>query len=107
VDAYNPIWAIRAMLKYDGWLHTRIQATDTCNRWAFVLSAYNGGLGWVKRDKRLTEQDGKDPLLWWDNTELYSNRADWARKENRDYPRKIIYGLQPIYAQWGGGKLIC
>ncbi|MGP5977238.1 transglycosylase SLT domain-containing protein, partial [Pseudomonas aeruginosa] len=44
---FNPGWALRALVTYDRWLYDRNQASSECDRWAFVLSAYNGGQGWV------------------------------------------------------------
>ncbi len=101
-NAFNPQWAIRAMVKYDHWLYQRIKAVDSCHRWAMTLSAYNGGLGWLNRDKRLTKKYGKNPYQWWGNVEHYSRRARWAIKENRSYARNIIYKHQKLYKAWGG-----
>ena len=100
--AFDPRWAIRALVKYDNWLYQRIDAADDCNRWAMVLSAYNGGLGWLNRDKKLAAQRGADARRWWGHVERHSRRAKWAIAENRGYPRAIIYKHQPIYRDWGG-----
>lgn len=100
-NVYNPVWAIRAMIYYNDWLSKRIDARNSCDKWAMILSAYNGGLGWVYRDKKLAKSNGKDNYLWWDNVELYSNRADWAFEENRHYPQRIIYKHQSKYKLWG------
>ena len=108
-DAFNPKWAIRAMLRYNKHLYSLFKdVTSECDRWAFVLSSYNGGYGWIKRDRRIAISNGKDPTKWWDNVELYSSRAEWAFEENRDYPRKIIYIRQELYLQdsrWPGTKI--
>lgn len=103
---YNPGWALRAMVLYDKWLHARIQAACPCEKWAMVLSAYNGGLGWVYRDKRLASSKGLDPLVWFDSVERVNagrSTANW--KENRGYPRKILLRWEPLYerAAWGNG----
>lgn len=104
-NAFNPQWAIRAMVIYDKWLYRRIKASTNCDRWAMTLAAYNGGLGWINRDKRRAKRYGKNPLKWWRNVENHSRRAKWAFKENRGYPRKIIYQHQPKYFTWGGRKI--
>ncbi|MEB4492761.1 lytic transglycosylase domain-containing protein, partial [Pasteurella multocida] len=68
----------------------------------FTLSAYNGGLGWVQRDKKKAQAQGLDPLLYWNNVEQVNagrSRANFA--ENRGYPQRIIYRWQPIYKTWG------
>ncbi|HHK0500736.1 transglycosylase SLT domain-containing protein, partial [Pseudomonas aeruginosa] len=61
---FNPGWALRALVTYDRWLYDRNQASSECDRWAFVLSAYNGGQGWVNRDRRLASASGADQLAW-------------------------------------------
>lgn len=105
-NAFDPQWSIRAMVRYDQWLYARVKAVNSCHRWAFVLAGYNGGLGWIQRDKRLAKRHGKNPLRWFGHVEKHSPRAKWAFKENRDYPRKIIYRHQKHYRHWGG-KLVC
>ena len=100
-NVYNPNWSIRAMLLYDSWLDDRIKSIDDCNQWAMILSSYNGGLTWLNRDKALAEAKGSDPNIWWNNVEKYSNRADWAIRENRNYSKSIIFKHQNLYADWG------
>lgn len=102
----NPGWALRAMAEYDYHLHSRAKGADDCNRWAFALSGYNGGEGWRKRDQRLATEQGLDPLVWWGSVEtVNAGRSKAAWKENRDYPRRILLLLTPLYeaAGWGGG----
>jgi soluble lytic murein transglycosylase-like protein len=100
-NVYNPNWSIRAMLLYDSWLDDRIKSIDDCNQWAMILSSYNGGLTWLNRDKALAEAKDSDPNIWWNNVEKYSNRADWAIRENRNYSKSIIFKYQNLYADWG------
>ena len=100
-NVYNPNWSIRAMLLYDSWLDDRIKSIDDCNQWAMILSSYNGGLTWLNRDKALAEAKGSDPNIWWNHVEKYSNRADWAIRENRNYSKSIIFKHQNLYANWG------
>lgn len=100
----SPAWALRALARYDRYLYDRqtLFRTD-CDRWAFTLSGYNGGEGWVSRDKRLAESRGADPGRWWGHVERYSSRAKWAFDENRGYPRRIMLQHQPAYRVWGRG----
>ena len=98
----NPVWAIRALVGYDRWLFERVKGADLRSRHAFMLSAYNGGLGWVQRDQKLASSKGLDPLVWFDSVELVNagrSAANW--KENRVYPKRILIELQPLYATWG------
>lgn len=104
-DVFNPTWAIQAMVRYDLWLYNRNQGASICDRMAFVLSAYNGGLGWTQRDRKLAAAAGKDPNRWWGHVEGYSKRAPQFIKENRDYPKKIIYQHQKQYLSWTGAPV--
>ena len=97
-NVFNPAWAFRAMIKYLDFFDVRVPFPDDCERMAGSLAAYNGGLTWIKRD--VEKSGGLD--YWFDGVEKYSNRAAWAFRENREYPRKILFEHQPIYRHWGG-----
>ena len=101
----NPLdvrWAIRACIKYDLWLYERASyAADEDNRWRFTLSGYNGGAGWVKKDREFAVANGKRGDRWTCNVEHFSNRATWAIKENRDYVTKILDRWVPLYGRGG------
>ncbi len=103
-DVMNPKWAIKAQALYMGDLKRRISAIDECNDYGFSLAAYNGGAGWIFREKNLVEQQGGNRDQYWNSVEDVSARADWAKEENRHYPRKIIFSLQYLYKDdgWGG-----
>lgn len=106
---YNPGWALRAMVAYDLWLYERNQAAASeCDRWAFVLSAYNGGLGWVQKDRKLAEAKGASKLAWFDSVERFnSGRSAGNFRENRHYPRAILLRWEPLYAAAGWGPGVC
>ena len=108
-DVLNPIWAIQAMNIYNAELKTAVDAIDECNDWAFTLAMYNGGSGWIWREKNLAEADGVDRNQYWQAVELYNaGRRESAKKENRGYPKKIILELQMLYYNEGwGGILVC
>lgn len=105
----NPAWAIRALVTYDKWLYDRVPfAADHCERMAFVLSSYNGGLGWLQKDVALARQKGDDPQLWFSHVENHNGgRAGWAFKENRAYPNRILIELERRYAKAGWGIKSC
>jgi len=96
---------------YDHHLFDRITGTATdCDRWGMVLVAYNGGLGWLDRDRRLALSKGADAARWWGTggTEPFSQRAKWAFTENRVYPKRILLQLEPTYLEAGwGGQAVC
>jgi soluble lytic murein transglycosylase-like protein len=100
---YEPAWALRALARYDKDIYNVQTATTRCDQWAFTLSAYNGGPGWVIRDKRLAKANGADPEKWFGHVEYFTSRAAWAKKENRAYPLKILITHQPMYLLWGVG----
>ena len=104
VNPYSPAWAIKALVRYDRFLLDRVDGETECDAFAMALAAYNGGNTWVRRDAKLTEERGDDPRRWWGHVEKHSNRADWAFRENREYPRRIMR-RQSIYASWGGDAL--
>lgn len=108
-DPWDPWQSIRAAACYDRWLYQRIRnAADECDRWAMVLSGYNGGLGWVHRDRALASAQGADPARWFGHTEHHTARANWARTENRTYVRRILLRLEPAYVAAGwAGMAVC
>lgn len=105
---YNPGWALRALVLYDRWLYVRLAAVDDCNRWAMVLASYNGGLGWVLRDKRAASAEGADKLRWFNAVERHNaGRSKSAFAENRHYPRLILLRWEPLYERAGWGRGVC
>lgn len=115
-EPFDPVWAIRAMLLYNKWLKDQItfwpDGPDKlleCDDWAFTLSSYNGGYGWIIRDRRLTRENGYNHNAWFNDTEWFSNRSKRAFRENRGYPKKILGVLQKLYYKggWGGHENIC
>ncbi|ECE9609594.1 transglycosylase SLT domain-containing protein [Salmonella enterica subsp. diarizonae] len=106
-EPYNPGWAIRALVSYDRWLWQRVTVPDGCERMAMTLSAYNGGLGWVNRDRRLARTRGLDDARWFGAVETVNagrSAANW--RENRHYPQRILHELAPRYLSWGGASCV-
>jgi len=100
---FEPTWAIRALVRYDLFLHDRQTAKTKCDRAAFFLSSYNGGEGNLIKQKRAAKAGGADPDRWFGNVERYRIRAQWAHDENYSYPRSILLKRQPLYLSWGPG----
>lgn len=99
-NVFDPAWALRAAVLYDRDLYNATEAADDCNHWAFALSAYNGGLGNVRRDVRLCT--GRcDARFWFGGVALRSNRSAAAFRENRAYPARILFERQHSYISWG------
>ncbi|WP_081299636.1 transglycosylase SLT domain-containing protein [Gilliamella sp. wkB112] len=108
-EPYNPSWALRALVQYDYWLYQRVnEAASDCDHWGFVLSAYNGGLGWVNRDRQRAKRDYQDATHYWGVVEnINGGRKSINFKENRDYPIRIIYRWQPVYIAENWGLGVC
>lgn len=103
----NPTWAMRSLVQYNLWLYNQIRATDHCQRMAMTLSAYNGGLGWVFKDKKLAFSTGLNPQIWFGQVELANaGRSAANYKENRDYPKRILLKYEPRYLSWGRGSCV-
>ena len=109
-DPWNPQQAILAAALYDKWLYDRSPRIGPgpytfCSRWAFALRGYNGGLGWLNRERRLAAAAGANANDW-RQVERYRARATWAHKENIGYPRRILLVLEPAYVQagWHGSR---
>ena len=103
---FNPGWSLRALCVYDKWLWDRTNGADAFERMAFTLSAYNGGLGWVNRDKAKARRQGADASRWFGAVEtVNAGRSAAAWQENRQYPRRILKDRQYAYikAGWGPG----
>jgi soluble lytic murein transglycosylase-like protein len=98
----DPKWAIRAMIRYDKHLSTNIRGTASeCDNRKWMLSAYNGGLGWVNRDRNKAAIAGVDNRYYKKVYPFNAGRSAAAYKENRDYPEKIV-GHQLHYITWNG-----
>lgn len=105
---YSPGWALRALARYDRHILDRIHphqgAVPDCDRWAFTLSGYNGGPGWVARDRERAADAGADPDRWWGEVSEHTGRGAAAARENRHYVHRILRELEPHYrrAGWRG-----
>lgn len=104
----NPGWAIRALVRYDRQIYlgrfvNAVPPASECDRWAFVLSGYNGGEGWISRDRALCrERPGCDPARWFGHVERYTARSASNARQNREYPKRIELQYQASYRSWGG-----
>ena len=110
---FDPRWSLRACVAYDKYLWDRMRPMRAaflaaCDRIAFVLSGYNGGLGWVGKDRALSARRGLDPDVYFGNVEtVNAGRKPSSIRENRRYVA-LIFERQAAYvkAGWGPG-VIC
>lgn len=101
---YNPTWAIRALLQYDRHLWNSIRADNDCERMAFSLAAYNGGLGWVYKRQARSPHPG---LCLAGTCEINPGITASNQRENAAYPRRILIQLEPQYVRGGWGRGSC
>ena len=107
---FSPAWSLRACVTYDKWLYDRLRpmraaSLAVCERMAFTLSGYNGGIGWVGKDRALAARTGRNPDRWVGNVEdVNAGRNKSAIRENRRYVT-LIFQRQSAYvaAGWGPG----
>lgn len=84
-------WAIPAMVRYNKWLYDKFPYAESQeDRLAFMLSAYNGALKWMYRDRKLSIDRDRNPNVWFGHVELCSERTKWAIGVNRQYVRNIL-----------------
>ena len=103
---WDPRWAMHAQSVYLRELRGLVSNTrNESERMAFALSAYNGGLGHVRRRQALSPDPGRCLGLTCDIRPPGVSAANQA--ENRAYPRRILLVLMPRYhaAGWGGPAL--
>lgn len=101
-DPYNPRWAIRAQVHFNAWLYKRSQGYTACDRWGAALKGYNAGLGYVLRAQRRS----LDARAWFGITEnINAGQSAKNFTYSREYPRRILFKLQPLYAEWG--EVLC
>lgn len=100
-DVWTPAWSFRALAQYDRYLWERTAAVSNCERMAFALSAYNGGLGRVNQRKKLSPK----PLVCFGVTcSINPGITPENQRENESYPRRILLDLEPRYMAWGPGS---
>lgn len=103
-DPYSVVWSVNAMICYDNWLYRRVKGADDCQKWGAVLTAYNGGLGYVKQSQ--SASSNRAPELWFGVTERVPTRQSAKNfAYSRSYPHKVLFKHQPKYAQHG--RLVC
>lgn len=100
-DTGNPVWALRALARYDRWLHDRTPGPTACDRWWATLRAYNGGLGHWRKEARLAAPESDRRAI--DAQCGRASRHVSHCKESLGYPRQILIKYQPLYASWGAG----
>ena len=107
----NPRWAFRAQAQYMLYLYAgrgAKGAVNACERMAFALASYNGGEGWVIRDRARADAAGRPRGVFFGVAQNVNagRRADF-KKENAEYPDRILRKIEPRYINAGFGKGSC
>jgi soluble lytic murein transglycosylase-like protein len=94
----SPNWALHALSLYDFNLHRRHAWAETADdRWRLALAAYNGGAGWIIKERAKANNSRR----WADIVAACLRKAEFC-KENREYPVVILEKWQPLYRRWLG-----
>lgn len=105
---YNPQWAIRALVTYNKYLWDRVDAVNDCERLAFAMAAYNGGLGWTFKRKAIAEISGVSPKRCFNQAcDINPGITPANQRENQEYPRRILLKHEPMYVTAGFGRGAC
>jgi hypothetical protein len=114
-DRYNPLYQIRTVVLMDKSLYNKVR-WDVANErehYAFILSAYNGGMSSVMKDRKLCEEtDGCDPSKWFGHVEKYSFKSKIKIHGygqsfydiNRGYVQNVINLRRTKYIPYMEGK---
>lgn len=106
----DPQWAIRALVLWDRRLYVNRNFAAGDERWAFVLADYNGGAGWINRERTyclLTRMC--DQVVYFSSVETACGKSTPARNakacsENGSYSHTILQTLRPLYEAWVGSE---
>lgn len=102
--AFDPYTSFRAQAIYMKWIRERIRADNECERIAFALQAYNGGLKRVLARQARSRTPGRcfDAACNINPGILASNQ-----KEAQEYPVRIERHWAPRFKAAGWGRTAC
>jgi soluble lytic murein transglycosylase-like protein len=94
----DPNWALNALSLFDYNLHHGYAwAATSDDRWRLTLAAYNGGGGWIIKERKKANNSPR----WVDIADACMRSAA-SCKENHDYPVVIMEKWLPLYRRWLG-----
>jgi soluble lytic murein transglycosylase-like protein len=107
VNAYDPRWAFMCRDRFMTDMLRSVKpmtagGLTVCSHWAFAFRAYNGGGGWLDRDRRLAAANGANPDRYLQVAAYNAGRNPLNHKINTLYPTQIYtYGKRYEAAGWG------
>ena len=94
----EPNWALNALALYDFRLLKQHAWAETPNdRWRLALAAYNGGAGWIIKERARAGGSTR-----WQDIVDNCMRSEASCRENREYPVRILERWLPLYKRWLG-----
>lgn len=103
MDYRSGKWALQAQVIYMRDLLKQVgQANTDCDRWAFALRGYNGGMGYIQTEQKRAAQPGNAASV---AEQCYRSAA--SCRENREYPIRIMQRWEPLYVRAGWGGALC
>lgn len=94
----DPNWALNALSLYDYRLHKSFKwAATEDDRWRLALAAYNGGAGWIIKERARAGSSTR-----WADIVAACMRSEASCRENREYPVQILERWRPLYHRWLG-----
>lgn len=111
-DPFDPDWSVPAMMRYMKSLERYGKPWNgpyfKCHVYSFQLIGYNGGAGWVMRERRKARDKGLDPDIYWGVVEhINVGKSKGNFHENREYPRRILLKHQPNFLKYFDSPKIC
>jgi soluble lytic murein transglycosylase-like protein len=100
---FSPRWAMLNQSRYMKSLYDNVSGINECQKYAFALAAYNGGLGWVNRRKAISKNPN---VCLYQTCEINPGITAANQRENAEYSKKILLKLTPLYyqAMWGPAR---
>lgn len=101
---FDPRWSMLYQSRYMRRLYEQVAyARDDCERYAFALSSYNGGMKWVQRRQQMSVNPA---YCLYQTCEINPGILASNQRENSEYSKNILLRLTPVYyqAQWGAAK---
>lgn len=105
VDAFNPRWNLTAqsLLMRELWREVDVYRNG-CERYAYALQGYVGGMTWVRRRQALS---ARPEACLYATCRINPGITAANQRQAEEYPERILDRLEPIYVSAGWGTGAC